>query len=1494
MFQVRPVRLLGVMAALSVLAAGGVQAQSRWNAPDRGAKVAGLIPGRRIPKLTPETLFSDWTKEQVARWNKERPAVPAAEAYAKYAAAAPTDAELIADFPVHISPFGRLRSGKADPERAKEVLISYCPFCASRTLSLEFDTANPSHATTHCCKTHLYARDWPADYALKPNATAKFLHLDDTWREVPSTLYRDKQGAEWELFIKTLLDHRRWVKQGCDLVKQYAAKFEETADPLFVHKIAVILDQVADTYYGLPLCGGNELCLGKEGKGLSRAEWEAVPRPAVFEVGPLGPWNRRLPLGSRGWLNMFDEQIWAEPFARVRHHPAFKEVSRQKHGDPEALDRKVMTKLLREISLIFQTCFSQKLLHNYQEANYTDMWLLGVLLQDPVLVPFAGPCQELSMYNHSYQDGLNGEGAPNYMSMPGGYYYPFLKDPKGWLEFYPRFLEDNPFYWAASGEMRKLGTVRGLDIEFGDQHEYAFSGGFIAGGAEVREREKTGSRNWAGYGVGILRVGGPGHRQEVSLDYTRATLHNSQDALSMECWVDGVPVMRKGGYAAWWHNARLQWDRPEFQALRKMDYPHEIIEGGRDFNSWSWVWAHSPLCQNTVTIDETATGKGWGDDRGYGEVITFKGGEAAGAPGSGFQVLDVRDHYSWSRVGKEVSDFRRTAIGIEGPDGRPYVLDILRLAGGQRHALYNNAWGERAEDRLPAPRAQAKDLTEVLFGGKLPEDNPHYRNFARVRKVERLGAPGPTWDLTWKTDYADYAPRDPNGKPFQRPLPDGVGQVRLRMVGLTPPAGRTELLRGKGPWIGIMKQALPGGHHADGNVAFQDARDFLVETRTAPLGKPLDSLFVHVLEGYREGEASAIKSVTPLKATSLSGPARQIVALQLKMAGGHTDTVIYQSEAGAVRLPDGTETDARYALLRRAAGEVIEADACRGTTLKSGTFSAAFPGEFTGTIVDVAGDLTGTRAESALLLKPDKPWPAGANLKGRQLLVRVESPLRAPCNEGYRMEKATALPGGLVRVDLQDAAPFVTSWHEVMVLPADKPNVIRTNRPMVDHGNNPWYCGMKLWFPERGKTYTIKQVNEVGGGHGGDTVELVEKVSLAAEGIRVGDWYVIHAVSPGQRVSVANDFCWRREPAGNWRQYALRATGTATVKAPATAAAYSFRAGVGAWRSAPAGRQSFPGAGAGSGWLTLIADKPAWLNLNDTAAPALVRAAVDGKPITFPPAAPDAGIPAPTTVNAGPPRPTTANTADLGWIDPPRTATFEFRDSENPLDGSAGSVLLDGKPLGAALKALPTPDGKGLVLVVDLARALAGEKQTRRHTLDVTVADRSVDRRSTSVVVSFITKVPLDPNALYLSDLKAVQSFAHGGLILDRDYLGEVAQIAGRVYPKCVMICPEPSPDGTHGQVVYALPAGRGTLKADVGIAESARANGSVVFMVQGGASPAGPWETLYTSPTLRGGMEPVSVSVPLGEAKHLRLYTTDAGDGINSDHALWGNVRLE
>ncbi|MBU0606874.1 MAG: NPCBM/NEW2 domain-containing protein, partial [Armatimonadetes bacterium] len=356
----------------------------------------------------------------------------------------------------------------------------------------------------------------------------------------------------------------------------------------------------------------------------------------------------------------------------------------------------------------------------------------------------------------------------------------------------------------------------------------------------------------------------------------------------------------------------------------------------------------------------------------------------------------------------------------------------------------------------------------------------------------------------------------------------------------------------------------------------------------------------------------------------------------------------------------------------------------------------------------------------------------------------------------------------------------------------------------------------------------------------------------------------------------------RQEPVAGWTQYTAAATGGFTIKSPATAGALSYRAGGGKWQTAAKGKQSFTAEETAGQAVQLVVGKPAWLELNDADAPA-VTLTLDGKDVA---------------VEEAP---------KLGWIDAPKVLVATFRDAANPLAVEGLRVTLNGKRLdggpdtgGAAagirpLRTAAADGGKTLRVEVDLARALAEGKQARKHVLEIALADKSVDRRVARVQVGFMVRQPQDANAIYLSDLKPVSSFAHGGLIRDTDYVGNPAQIGDVAYPKCLTLCPEPSPEGEHGEVVYELPADKGALvlKADIGLSTSSLGNGSVEFLVQVGDTPKGTWKTLYKSPVMRGGQDPVVVETPMGGAKYLRLYTTSASDGINSDHALWGAVRL-
>jgi len=1464
-----------LVCLFSALTAGAEEMRYSWHAPDRAAKVAALIPGRKIAMPPPEEFLADWTRRQRDKWADEHEELPLEEAYQTYARAEPSDEYLTTLIPDHISPFGQVVAGKPDPIKAAGVMITYCPFCGMQTAYRSLIRAghtNPFHATTACCNQDLYEReqDFPPGYKLRPNSSAKFVHLDGTVHEPSAYTFTDKHGVTWRLFIGTVVTHTRW-ERAASIAVGFMNQYRGTANPLYAHKLAVLLDRVADVYYGLPLSYRNELAKGRDGKPMTRAEWEALPRPVRFGRPYFGLWNRRRPLMSRCWLFQGKECIWVEPFARVRHHPTFKHYSKTKYGDPEALDRKITTKLLREIALMFE---SYSLQSDYQDGAYTELMMLGILLGNRYLFNFAAAHQECVLYNHHYHDGMNGEGAPNYMAMLTEYYR-YLRDPKGWLELAPDFLEEHPFFGPASAELRKLYTVRGLPLEFADQHMYAYAGGFATEPSQVRANEQRTSRNWPGYGIGILRVGGHGHRQEVFMTYDRVSLHGASDKLGIECWVDGVPVMREGGYAAPSTYLVMDKSRPEVQALLSLPYPRPLFEvrqrPGGEFRARDYVSCH--LSHNTVSVNEVGTGRGWSDNEGFGDLITFKGGEAPGVPGAHFQVLDCQDLYSFERMGVKVKEFRRTLLAVEGPDGRPYVVDVLRLHGGQRHALFQSAWAELVEEHLPSVVATEPNLAVYLdtLRGQPPDALPKRSLYEQIRHLKVLGDAPETWDLTWEADYAAYAPRDPLGKKTRRPLAGDVGRARLRLMGLGEDA-QTTLLRARGPWVAWIRQSLPGGKGVDGTVGFRDAWDYLIESRTSDDAQPLKSTYLHVLEGYRPGEQSAIKRLTRLAAEQASG---DVVGLRLEMAGGHTDTIVFQPKPGSVQFRDGLATDARYALVRQdAEGAVSEAHLVRGTRLQCGSFSARAPGDFKGAIVDIIGDLTGTRLESALIVRPDAPWPVGMALAGRQMSIEVINDHR----EAYAIEKVTELPNGLLRVDMANHAPFATGWHEVVLIDPDRPNLLKTNRQLWHGINTPWWWGCKIWFPERGQTYTIRKTysDRV-------TLEVAEQVDLAAEGVKPGDWFVIYAIEPGLKVTVPCELAWQRQliaHAGSEHlRYCLRATGTAAITVPAVRGNVWRQTGSGGWQVAEVNREgntmalTFPSDDTGGQTVRLVARKPEWLKLEDRGPPQITSVSLDGNAL-----APQAAM-------------------ELRRIPAPRRLIVKAQDEDNPIDEKSIAVWLDGKRMTMGRGFVEARvDGRSATIECDLGRALAHETELNvpaRHTVAIAMDDLAVDQASASLSLSYNTRVRVSGDAIYLSDLDETKAFVHGGLRKDTDYYAKPLRMRGVVYAKCIQTHVERATP-PHSEVIYDLSRvpKRKKLCALIGVDDGAGGGGSVTFHVQ--VDKDGAWETRYASPVLRGHQEPIAITVDLSGAKKLRLYCTDAGDGINSDHATWCDARLE
>jgi hypothetical protein len=109
------------------------------------------------------------------------------------------------------------------------------------------------------------------------------------------------------------------------------------------------------------------------------------------------------------------------------------------------------------------------------------------------------------------------------------------------------------------------------------------------------------------------------------------------------------------------------------------------------------------------------------------------------------------------------------------------------------------------------------------------------------------------------------------------------------------------------------------------------------------------------------------------------------------------------------------------------------------------------------------------------------------------------------------------------------------------------------------------------------------------------------------------------------------------------------------------------------------------------------------------------------------------------------------------------------------------------------------------------------------------------------------------------------------------------------------VICPQVLESGGRGQITYVLAGGlrkSRLLRAIVGVEDSAQADhqGSAAFVVA--VYRGGKWEQLYESKVLKLG-ETADVEVDITGAEQLRLTTTDGGDNIYSDYAVWADARI-
>jgi len=153
-------------------------------------------------------------------------------------------------------------------------------------------------------------------------------------------------------------------------------------------------------------------------------------------------------------------------------------------------------------------------------------------------------------------------------------------------------------------------------------------------------------------------------------------------------------------------------------------------------------------------------------------------------------------------------------------------------------------------------------------------------------------------------------------------------------------------------------------------------------------------------------------------------------------------------------------------------------------------------------------------------------------------------------------------------------------------------------------------------------------------------------------------------------------------------------------------------------------------------------------------------------------------------------------------------------------------------------------------------------------------------------------------DGIYLSSLPAVDVRAHAGLKQDANYSGGTIVLNGRAYERGILLCPEatqPGYAGGKGQVTYVLDGGlerASRFRAVVGIEDQVKDDGrpSVTFAVD--VRRHGAWQCIFETPVLRWG-QTREVDLDISAADQLRLRTTDAGDTIHADHAVWADAKL-
>lgn len=853
-----------------------------------------------------------------------------------------------------------------------------------------------------------------------------------------------------------------------------------------------------------------------------------------------------------------------------------------------------------------------------------------------------------------------------------------------------------------------------------------------------------------------------------------------------------------------------------------------------------WGAKAQEFTQNTVAHYGVLVDEKGEKDYMAGYLRFIKGAE-------GIQVVNAHAERCFSGT----TLYERTSALIDVSPSACYVADVFRIRGGKQHDWSFHLppvpeWEVEGVD-LSAPQAKGSLAgDEVPVGAPMPAGSTK-SGFNWLGNIQR-GRPQGAWTFLSKV---------------HPPYPS------LRMTML--PGCAQEIIVGdhESPRIG---QSLP-----------PTMKWLLARNTGQSTDQGLGSVYASVIEACPE--KPALQKVTRLETRGGKEPVAMRIEMQgFKDAGGCRDTILSdETGVGLVTVKDFGEFKGRWGFVREGARGVSKVALVNGDRIRAAGVALETSAAWTGQITRVDFERK--------CFDVSMPLPAGNALKGEWIVIH-----NAHHRTCYEVDHVESLPQGS-RVYLTEVTPMIGKGYVDKVDEAQR--LIHTDTRWRVYGKDEiwsgdfgpaltgyalmnedktaafeiedcklmpsrarqWWKPEPAWIKVAGKEPFESSFKDSDGDgrkgfwvydfRAGSSFTLANSVSLTRVG--QGLWSVSHCGGES-KVTVPctekTDKVALRESGGNVRLVAVR------YDAPAKTATVTL----------PAGLRS----------PTVLGTRPTQgLNLTDVEPPTVRAIRVDGK------AQQDAAV------------------MDLFLSDLPTLIEVEVADAKNAIDPAGVrietglEVVYAGEPGVTVERTAGTPRAATVRIAPDKMIALGNRDAPVQISLRLTVDDVAVDSNQTVREFRIVLGPHIPEGSAFLSDINPVKAFAHAGVIRDKNYLGGEIRLGGAPYRKGLMVCPEVTNGPVnYGEAVYTIPAGKfKSFKAVIGIEDSA-GGGSVKFTIQlrkGG----GDWQAAFQSGICSRGTAPQSVSVPLGNADEIRLYT-DANGPIDCDHAMFAAARLE